>query len=44
MLGLLMVTMHPFLGGTAEVERLHAVLEHASGCRPIEVRRPSLRP
>jgi hypothetical protein len=39
-----MVTMHPFLGGTAEVERLDAVLTRASGCQPTEVRRPSLRP
>jgi hypothetical protein len=39
-----MATMYPFLGGTAEVERLDAVLARASGCQPIKVRLPNLRP
>ena len=43
MLGLLMATMHRFLGGTAEVVRLDASLVHAAGGQPTKLQPPNLR-
>ena len=42
MIGLLMATMHPFLGGTADVERLDASLVHAAGGQPTRLQLPNL--
>jgi hypothetical protein len=43
LLGLLMATMHPFLCGTADVERLDASLVHAAGGQPTRLQLPNLR-
>jgi len=41
--GLLMATMHSFLGRAAEVERLDAALARAAGGGPTAARPPDLR-
>jgi hypothetical protein len=43
LLGLFMATMHPFLGGAAEVGHLDAALACAAGGEPTMVRLPGLR-
>lgn len=42
MLGLLMATMHPFLVGAADVERLDASLVHSASGQPTRLQLPDL--